>query len=62
MPVDGIAPQTLSTQQAANALGCSLNTLYKLLETGSLHSFRVGRRLRIRLSDLEQFMANGGTR
>lgn len=61
MPADA-APLTLSTRQVADALGCSLNTIYKLLDSGGLRSFYVGTRRRVRLADLEEFMANGGAR
>jgi excisionase family DNA binding protein len=53
---------TVNPRQVADVLGVHLNTVYTLLDEEKLRSFRVGRMRRVRLADLEEFMASGGTR
>ncbi|WP_062906410.1 helix-turn-helix domain-containing protein [Mycobacterium avium] len=36
------------------------NTVYKLLRGRAIPSYRVGRQWRVRVADLEEFMADGG--
>lgn len=49
----------VSTVEAARRLGVTQATLWRWIEEGRLPSYRVGRKLlRIRLSDLEDFLEN----
>lgn len=51
-----------SYQQVANRLNVSLNTARKLVEDGYLTAVRVGKRsVRIRDSEVEQFIARQST-
>lgn len=60
MPTIGDERLAISRREAAAILGCSYNHVYKLTEQGKIPIFRVGKLVRIRLSDLDDFMASGG--
>lgn len=46
----------LGTREAAEELGISLRTLYRLIDDGSIVAYQIGRNLRIRRSDLDAFL------
>jgi excisionase family DNA binding protein len=48
--------KTWTVKQAAEESNLPLKTLYKLLGTGALASYRIGRSRRISPDDLEQFL------
>ncbi len=54
----------LKVSEAARYLVAAKSTVYNLVSTGELPALRIGRAVRIRKSDLEQFISrnmNGGT-
>ncbi|HUP75609.1 MAG TPA: helix-turn-helix domain-containing protein [Acidimicrobiales bacterium] len=48
----------LGTSDAANYLGLRAATLYRLIDEGRLPAFRMGRVIRIKVSDLEAFIVS----
>lgn len=50
-------PDVLTIPEVAAHLRCSTWSVYKRIEEGSLHAFRVGRLLRVHRTDLEAFRA-----
>jgi excisionase family DNA binding protein len=50
----------LTVEEAGFALAISRSKVYELLESGSLASVYIGRSRRIRVSDVEDFVAGGG--
>jgi excisionase family DNA binding protein len=46
----------LNTTQAAERLGLTPGTLYKFINSGSLPGYRFGRVIRIKRSDIDQFI------
>jgi excisionase family DNA binding protein len=50
----------LTVPEAGAALAISRSKVYELLESGSLASVYIGRSRRIRVSDVEDFVAGGG--
>lgn len=62
IPFDSSRPAQLITfKQLADRLGVSLNTARKLVDDGHLSTVRVQvRSVRIRASEVEQFIAQGG--
>jgi excisionase family DNA binding protein len=48
----------LGTPDAANYLGLRAPTLYRLIDEGLLPAYRMGRVIRIKLSDLDRFIAS----
>jgi excisionase family DNA binding protein len=63
MPTDTTDTRlAITPAQVAGQLQLHLNTVYRLLRDGKIPSFYVGQQRRIRVSDLEEFMANGGAR
>ncbi|KJF15808.1 helix-turn-helix domain protein [Acidithrix ferrooxidans] len=50
----------LTVPEAGAALSISRSKVYELLESGSLASVYIGRSRRIRVSDVEDFVAGGG--
>lgn len=55
------APRFLSQAQAKEVLGCSTAQLRKLIKSGSLRAFRLGKKtVRISATELERFAAQGG--
>lgn len=49
--------EIMTVPDVARYLKVSAKTVYSLIKTGSLHAFRVGRVLRCRISDVEEFIA-----
>ncbi|WP_286904809.1 helix-turn-helix transcriptional regulator [Clostridium sp. UBA1652] len=47
--------RSLSTKEAADILGVSKNTVYEFIKRGELPSYRVGRKVRIDLNDIEYY-------
>ncbi len=52
-------PTLLSVEATAQQLSVCTKTVRRLIERGALPSCRVGRLVRIRAVDLEQFVASG---
>ena len=48
----------LGSPDAAKYLGVSALTLYRLIDAGLLPAYRMGRVIRIKVSDLEAFIAS----
>ena len=48
--------QWLSTQQAADHLGITTRTLYRLIDGGDLVAFKIGRVIRLKQTDVEKFI------
>ncbi|HZU71864.1 MAG TPA: helix-turn-helix domain-containing protein [Acidimicrobiales bacterium] len=46
----------LGTKEAAERLGVTLRTLYRFIDEGSLSAYRFGRVIRVRESDLDEFI------
>ena len=49
-------PVWLGTQEAARQLGITPRTLYRLINEGAIPAYKLGRVLRLRLSDVEAFL------
>lgn len=49
-------PVWLGTQEAARHLGITARTLYRFIDEGAIPAFKLGRVLRLRLSDVETFL------
>lgn len=50
------APQWLSTNKAADYLGMTLRTLYRLIDAGDLSAYKFGRVIRLKQSDVDSFI------
>jgi excisionase family DNA binding protein len=50
-------PIWLGTPKAAKYLGVHLRLLYKLIDTGQIPAYRMGRVMRVRIADLDTFLA-----
>src|SRR5947209_87450 len=48
----------MSTKEACEALSVSLRTLYRFIDVGDLPAYRMGRLIRLRRHELEQFIAD----
>jgi excisionase family DNA binding protein len=46
----------LSTQDAARRLGVTPRTLYRFIDQGDLTAYRLGRVIRLKLSDVDAFI------
>jgi excisionase family DNA binding protein len=46
----------LGVPALAKELGVTLRTVYRLLDSGELASYRIGRVIRVRRSDVEKFL------
>jgi excisionase family DNA binding protein len=51
-----LEPVWLGTQDAARQLGITPRTLYRLINEGEIPAYKLGRVLRLRLSDVERFL------
>lgn len=51
-------PVWMGTKEAAEYIGVQPRTLYKRIDIGEVPAYRVGRVLRLRLSDLDEFLEN----
>lgn len=56
-----LAPRVVDSQIAAKLIGVSRRTLYRLTDEGELRRIHVGRGARWLVSDLDAFLAAGGT-
>ena len=52
----------LTVPEAGRALAISRSKMYGLLNSGHLPSVHIGRSRRVRVSDIENFVKNGGAR
>lgn len=50
--------QWVGTHDAAERLGVSLRSLYRLIDHGVLPAYKIGRAIRLRSADLTSFLAN----
>ena len=57
-PVEGSVEKIvwMSTKDAAEYLGVSMQTLYRFIDAGSLPAFQMGRVIRLKYSDLVAFI------
>jgi putative molybdopterin biosynthesis protein len=46
----------LSTQEASRRLGITTRTLYRFVDQGDLPAYRMGRVIRLKAADVEQFI------
>ena len=53
-----IGPDWLGTPDAAKYLGLTTRTLYRLIDVGLLPAYKMGRVMRIKVSDLDAFIAS----
>jgi excisionase family DNA binding protein len=53
---DGDVDQCVSLLRAAKILGVCVRTLRREIERGKITAFRVGRNLRIKMSELRRYM------
>lgn len=51
-------PVWLGTKDAARQLGITTRTLYRLISEGELPAYKIGRVLRVKLADVETFLAS----
>ena len=49
-------PTWLGTQDAARHLGITPRTLYRLIDEGEIPAYKLGRVLRLKLSDVDAFL------
>ena len=49
-------PVWLGTQEAARQLGITTRTLYRLIDEQQIPAYKLGRVLRLKLSDVETFL------
>ena len=55
---DEIPREWLGTPEAAERLGITQRTLYRLIDEGQVPAYKMGRVLRVRATDLEVFLEN----
>jgi excisionase family DNA binding protein len=53
---DASAPVWLGTQEAARHLGITTRTLYRLIDEGQIAAYKLGRVLRLKLTDVDAFL------
>ena len=46
----------LSTQQASERLGVTLRTLYRLIDTGQIPAYKIGRVIRLQAQEVDAFI------
>ena len=51
-----VGPQWMGTQEAARYLGVTPRTLYRFINDGNLPAFKMGRVIRLRQRDLDDFV------
>lgn len=61
IPQSTSAPELLSMPEAASALGCSADTVRRLIRQGRLASVRLGRSVRIPREDLLRLITQSST-
>lgn len=57
-----IGPVTVSRDEAAALLGCSVDTVDRLIGTGALRAVRFSRKVRISRQEIDRFIRAGGSR
>lgn len=50
------APRWLSTAEAADRLGITSRTLYRLIDAGKLPAYRIGRVIRLQEAEVDAFV------
>ncbi|MGT2426604.1 helix-turn-helix domain-containing protein [Amnibacterium kyonggiense] len=55
-----MSPLLLTPVEAAAALGVGRSTVFRLIQTGALPSVRIGANRRIRVADVEAYVAGLG--
>jgi excisionase family DNA binding protein len=55
-PIAELESECVSLSRAAKILGVCVRTLRREIDRGRLSAFRVGRNLRIKLSELQRYM------
>lgn len=51
-----VEPTWLGTQDAARQLGITARTLYRLIDEGEIPAYKLGRVLRLKLTDVQSFL------
>jgi excisionase family DNA binding protein len=51
-----VGPDWLGTTEAAHYLGLTPRTLYRLIDDGALPAYRIGRVIRVRVADLDDYI------
>ena len=49
-------PTWMGTQEAARRLGITARTLYRFIDEGAIPAYKLGRVLRLRQSDVDEFL------
>jgi excisionase family DNA binding protein len=57
VPTPTLARLTYSIEEAASAMGLSSRTVYRLVWSGELRAVRSGRRVLVRLADIEDYLS-----
>lgn len=53
-------PAWMTTAEVADRLGVSLRSVYRLIDTGQLPAYKIGRLIRLRTAEVEAFAAGNG--
>lgn len=57
VPIDAfVVPEVLTVEEAAAAIKVSKMTIYRIIDSGDLPHFRIGRSVRIRRDDFEHYL------
>ncbi len=56
MDKDGKRETLISPAELQRRLGCGRTKVYELLATGEVPSYRIGRLVRVRVADVEEFL------
>ena len=51
-----VVEEWLSTNETARRLGLTPRTVYRFIDAGELPAYRIGRVIRVKVVDLEQFI------
>lgn len=62
LDAQGMTPQLLTYRQAADVLASSESTVKRLISRGDLPAVRIGGAARVRVADLDAYVAGLGTR
>jgi excisionase family DNA binding protein len=46
----------MSTKEAAEELGVTVRTLYRLIDEGSIEAYQIGRVIRVKSSDVQRYL------
>jgi excisionase family DNA binding protein len=61
-PSETITKKLLRGSEAAEILNCSAAYVFQMIRQGELPGVRLGRSVRVRQEDLDEFIASGGTK